>query len=135
MMCNYLYKTPKDQDIRHIHDVETYGLHIKGSTCTISYIADTKYFDGLESFYNADVLILNVVLLESKDWINHLSVNDVEKIVSSIKPKICILTHFGMSMIKEKPWVIAEKLSEKTGFKVIAASDGKLISLDKKDIF
>ncbi len=125
------FETP----VRHIHDVETYGVRFFGSQLSLSYITDTKYFDGLESFYQSNVLVLNVVLLESKDWINHLSVADAEKIISSIHPELCILTHFGMNMIKAKPWKVAEKLSEKTGIKVIAASDGKIISLDTNDIF
>ena len=124
------FETP----VRHVHDVETYGVRFFGSQLTVSYIADTKYFDGLESFYQSNVLILNVVLLESKEWINHLSVIDAEKIISSIHPNLCILTHFGMSMIKAKPWNIAEELSKQTGVNVIAASDGKIISLDKNNI-
>jgi phosphoribosyl 1,2-cyclic phosphodiesterase len=125
------FETP----VRHVHDVETYGVRFKGSNLTLSYITDTKYFDGLESFYEADVLVLNVVLMESKDWINHLSVVDAEKIISSIQPKLCILNHFGMTMIKAKPWEIADDLSERTGVNVVAASDGKMVSLQKKDIF
>lgn len=125
------FETP----VRHIHDVETYGARFFGSQLTVSYITDTKYFDGLESFYKSNVLVLNVVLLKSKDWINHLSIEDAEKIISSISPELCILTHFGMNMINAKPWEVAKKLSEKSGINVIAASDGKMISLDKNDIF
>jgi phosphoribosyl 1,2-cyclic phosphodiesterase len=124
------FETP----IRHIHDVETYGICFLASEVSLSYITDTKYFDGIESYYNTDILVLNVVLLEPKNWINHLSVVDAEKIISKIKPKLSILTHFGMTMIKAKPWKIAEKLSESTGSKVIAASDGLHVPLRKKDI-
>ncbi len=116
--------------IRHVHDVETYGARFFGSDVTISYIADSKYFEGLESFYEADVLVLNVVLLKTKEWINHLSVSDAENIISSIRPKYSILTHFGMTMIQAKPWEIAKQLSKKTNTKVIAASDGLNFSLD-----
>jgi phosphoribosyl 1,2-cyclic phosphodiesterase len=120
------FETP----IQHVHDVETYGAKFFGSDITISYIADSKYFDGLESFYEADVLVLNVVLLKTKEWINHLSVPDAEKIISIIRPKYSILTHFGMTMIQAKPWEIAKQLSKKTETKVIAASDGLNFSLD-----
>jgi hypothetical protein len=34
-------------------------------------------------------------------------------------------------MIKAKPWSLAEKLTNKIGIKVIAASDGLEIDLDK----
>jgi len=125
------FETP----VQHIHGVETYGIRFLGSNITLSYIADTKYFEELSSVYNADVLVLNVVLVEPKERINHLSIVDAEKIISSIKPKLCILTHFGMTMIRSKPWKIAEKLSEKTGANVIAASDGKQFSLEENNIF
>jgi ribonuclease BN (tRNA processing enzyme) len=116
--------------IQHVHDVETYGMIFKGSTCSISFISDTKYFDGLETFYKADVLVLNVVLFLSRDYINHLSINNAEHIIRTIKPKLSILTHFGLTMIKSKPWEIAADLTDKTGVQVIAASDGLVVPLD-----
>jgi ribonuclease BN (tRNA processing enzyme) len=122
---NIEFTTP----IKHVHDVETYGMRFQGSHVSVSYIADTNYFDGLESYYNADVLILNIVLLEAKSYINHLSIDDATHIIQSIQPKKCFLTHFGLSMIKNKPWNIAEHISKKTGCSVIAASDGMLVYL------
>jgi len=124
---NISFSTP----IRHIHGVETYGLNINGKDCTISMIIDTQYFEGIESYYLGDILIINVVLYEEKDWIQHLCLKDAEKILSVNKPKLCILTHFGMTMIKQKPWKIAEKLTKKHGVKVIAAQDGMEIDLDQ----
>lgn len=123
------FETP----VKHIHDVETYGVRLFGSDTIISFITDTKYFEGLETFYEADVLVLNVVLMESKEWINHLSIVDAEKIISKIQPKYSILTHFGMTMIQSKPWEIAQLLSRRTNSKVIAASDGLMIPLAEKE--
>lgn len=119
-----------DTPVRHIHDVETYGLNFIGKKYSVSLISDTKYFEGIESFYPGDVLILNVVLFEEISFINHLSYPDVEKILEKRKPKLCILTHFGMGMIKNKPWVLAEKLSKKFDVDVIAAHDGLTIDLE-----
>lgn len=124
------FETP----VRHVHDVKTYGVRFLGSDVSLSYITDTQYFEGLESFYDADVLVLNVVLLESKDWINHLSVVDAEKIIKLIRPKLSILTHFGMTMIRSRPWEVAKKLSEKTDSHVVAASDGRRFSLEQEDL-
>ena len=119
-MVIFHFSTP----VRHFHRVETYGLNIYGKNNSISIISDTKYFEGLESYYKGEILILNVVLFEEKPEIDHLSLKDVEKILSINKPKLGILTHFGMTMIKSKPWEIAENLTKKLGVKVIAASDG-----------
>jgi hypothetical protein len=41
-----------------------------------------------------------------------------------VKPEVAIMTHFGLNMIKEKPYLIAERLSDETGIRVIAAHDG-----------
>ena len=125
---NIKFSTP----VKHIHGVETYGLNIFGKNITISLITDTKYFDDIYSYYNSDILIFNVVLRESKEHIMHLSIKDVEKIINKNKPKLSIITHFGMNMIRAKPWEIAESLSNKIGVKVIAATDGMSIDLDKK---
>jgi len=124
---NISFSTP----VKHIHGVETYGLNIYGKNISISIITDTKYFEGLESHYNGDILIINAVLLQEKQGIDHLSLRDAEKILSINKPKLGILTHFGMTVIKAKPWEIAENLSDKLGVKVIAARDGMEIDLDK----
>ena len=123
---NISFSTP----IKHIHGVETYGLNIYGKNHSISIITDTKYFDGIESYYPGDILIINSVLIEKKDYINHLSIKDVENIISTNKPKFTILSHFGMTVIKAKPWDIAENLSKKLGVKIIAANDGMEIDLD-----
>jgi len=124
---NIKFSTP----VKHIHGVETYGLNVFGKNSSFSLVSDTKYFNGLESFYTEDILILNVVLTQGKQHINHLSLNDAEKIISINKPKLSILTHFGMNVIREKPWKIAEVLSEKLGVNVVAASDGMEIDLEK----
>ena len=123
---NISFSTP----VRHVHGVETYGLNIQGENSTISLITDTRYFDGLESHYDGDIIIINVVRLEEKEGIDHLSLKDAEKILSANKPKLGILTHFGMTMLKAKPWVLADELSKKLNIKVIAARDGMTINLD-----
>jgi len=124
---NISFNTP----VKHIHGVETYGLNIYSKKNSVSIISDTRYFDGLESYYNGDVIIINVVRFEDKKGIEHLSLMDAEKILSVNKPKLGILTHFGMTMIKAKPWEIAENLSKKLDLKIVAASDGMTIDLDK----
>jgi phosphoribosyl 1,2-cyclic phosphodiesterase len=124
---NISFSTP----VKHDHGVETYGFNIYGKNQSLSIITDTKYFQGLESYYKEDILIINIVLFEGRDYINHLSLDDVEKIISINKPKIAVITHFGMTIIKAKPWEIADNLSKKTGVNVIAAGDGMELDLDK----
>ena len=124
---NIDFETP----IKHIHHgVECYGFNINSKNVSISIITDTKYFDELESYYQGDILIMNVVFLKNKKNFEHFDVKDVEKIISINKPKLTILTHFGMTMVKSKPWELAERISKKYGVKVLAASDGMEIDLD-----
>jgi ribonuclease BN (tRNA processing enzyme) len=115
--------------VKHIHGVETYGLKFTAGKHTFSYIVDTKYFDGLIEHYQSDLIIISVVFLDNHFKVPHLSVKDAEKIISGIKPKRAILTHFGMQLWKANPQEIAEQLTQKTGIKVLAARDGMKFDL------
>jgi ribonuclease BN (tRNA processing enzyme) len=131
ILKNINFTTP----VKHIHSVETYGLKITGSKITIALITDTLYFNGLENFYKSDVLILNTVRLEPKANlkydIQHLTIKDARKIIDCLKPSLAILTHFGMTILRAKPWEIADKMSSDLGIKVIAANDGMQINLNE----
>jgi len=113
---------------------------------TFAYIADTRYFDGLCQSYASELLIINVVFMEPKLPVNpnvtlmkpglpvdHLSMPDAEHIIKEIKPKIAILSHFGMSVWKARPWEVAQRLSQQTGVRVIAARDGMKFDLAQLD--
>jgi len=124
---NISFETP----IRLKHGVETYGINIRGKTSSISLIADTDYFDTLASYYKGEILIINVVMLDDKSTIEHLCLQEAEQIIEANKPRLAILTHFGMGMVKVKPWEIAERLTKKLGVSVIAAQDGMQVDIDQ----
>jgi len=126
---NISFTTP----VRHIHPVETYGMLFTTGEHTFSYIADSRYFDGLCHSYDSELLIINVVMLEHNLSIDHLSVPDVEHIIMQVKPKIAILTHFGTSIWRAKPWEVAQRLSQQIGIKVVAARDGMRFDLSQLD--
>jgi len=119
--------------VRHIHPVETYGMLFRTAEHTFSYIADSRYFDGLCYSYGGELLIINVVFLEPRLPVDHLAVPDARHIITELKPKVAILTHFGMSMWRAKPWEIAQRLSEETGVRVLAARDGMKFDLSQLD--
>ncbi len=119
--------------IRHIHPVETYGMLFKTAKHTFSYIADSRYFDGLCHSYGGELLIINVVFLEPKLPVDHLSLPDAEHIIRELKPKVAVLTHFGTSLWRAKPWEIAQRLSQETGVRVLAARDGMRLDLSQLD--
>jgi len=115
--------------IRHKHSVETYGLKFQYGERSFSYIADSHYFNGLIDNYRTDLLIINLVFVEPTFGIAHLSFDDAERIINGIKPKAALLNHFGMSVWKAHPWEVAEKLTQRTGVRVIAARDGMIFDL------
>ncbi|HTW91024.1 MAG TPA: MBL fold metallo-hydrolase [bacterium] len=100
------------------------------SALTVSYIADTRYFPELAEHYRADVVIMNVVR-PTPSQLDHLSAPDAEELVKAIRPKLAVMTHFGMRMLAAKPWIVAREMSERTGCRVVAASDGMLIDLEQ----
>lgn len=127
-----VFSTP----VRHIHGVENYGIVFQSEKYRIGCITDTSYFKELHSYYQCDLLIMNVVFVEPKtatDFdtlpITHLAVPDAERLITEIQPKAAILTHFGMGMWRAKPWEIAAQLTQKTGIRVVAARDGMRFAL------
>ncbi len=111
----------------HIHPGETYGLKFKIKNTAVALLTDTKYFKGLNNFYKSDILIVSVVFIEPRPGIDHLCLADAETLIREIKPKKAILTHFGMSMLKARPHIRAEAMSERLGIEVVAAYDGMTV--------
>lgn len=114
--------------IKHIHGGETFGFRIKSKNKTISYISDTKYFDGIAKYYKCDVLIISV-LTKNRNIFDHLCVDDAKMIIEKVKPKIAILTHFGGALLKIGPKKTAKEMSKELGVNIIAAQDGMLLKL------
>ena len=121
------FRTP----IAHRHGTETYGFVFETRGHTLSYITCTLYFRELvEAYAGCDVLLVHAVRLKKEtdeaheEKIKHLTLDDVRTLIASIRPKTAILTHFGMTMVRAKPWELAAKLSDDTGVEVLAASDG-----------
>ncbi|MCM8799817.1 MAG: MBL fold metallo-hydrolase [Candidatus Omnitrophica bacterium] len=114
--------------MRHLHPVETYGIKFKIKDKMVAFLTDTKYFRELENFYkNLDILVINIVFYQPHPEVEHLSLEDVEKIIKQTEPKEVILSHFGMSMLKAKPHLLALKLKEKLKIEILSAYDGMLL--------
>lgn len=118
--------------LRHVHGVETYGFKFFFPQGVISFVTDTQFTEKLFSAYEgSDVLVVHTLRLEKSDSpdLLHLSVPDVEMLLLHLRPRLAILTHFGMTILRAKPWEIANRLTEKCGFSVIAAYDGLVFDL------
>jgi hypothetical protein len=60
----------------------------------------------------------------------HLGADDAEILFREIRPRLAVLTHFGMNMLRAGPERVALGISERTGVPTVAARDGWLLSLD-----
>ena len=124
------FETP----IRHHHGVETYGFVFRTPRYTFSWITDTKYFANLPGYYRAELLIINVLILDPKGLVDHLSLPEARQIIEEVRPKAAILTHFGTSMWRAKPRKLAMQLSKDIGIPVIAARDGMKFDLAELEV-
>jgi len=117
--------------VRLHHQTETYGFILQSDHVpSIGYIPDTEFFPELISAYeNTDIIIINVVFTQPRPGIMHLGLPEALDIISGIKPKKAILTHFGLTMLKERIWEKTQYLSEKLATDIIAASDGMTVEL------
>ncbi|MGH7321461.1 MAG: MBL fold metallo-hydrolase [Candidatus Rokuibacteriota bacterium] len=108
--------------LRLRHPVETYGLRLVGRRHTVGLIACTGYLAELETEFRTDLLILNVVFREPRDEI-HLALPDARRLIAGIRPRLAVITHFGLTMLRARPWELADALSQETGVRVLAARD------------
>lgn len=119
--------------VKHQHPVETYGIIFNLPGQKVSFMVDTKYFSELSNNYcNSDLLVMNVVFYQpiAHSTAMHLSVEDVKNVLTEIKPAKIIMTHFGTTMLKAKPWEIAKNLTAEYKVEVIAATDGMKVDLN-----
>ncbi len=106
------------------HGVENYAVRVKYNGLEMTLVSDTVFFEDLVDISRTDCLVVNVLLTEPRQGIMHLCVDDLRRLLTGARQRVAIMTHFGMRMIQAKPWVIAEKLSDETGVRVVAARDG-----------
>lgn len=119
--------------VRHRHAVETYGLKFSLGSLSLSIIADTGFFPELVESYRADVLVINTLTLKHSPLTQdiHLDLEDTRRLIQAIKPKLAVLTHFGMRLLNYGPLRAARLLSEETGVEVVAANDEMVVNLDR----
>ncbi len=116
--------------VKNTHSVETYGIKFFLGGETISFVSDTRYFNRLAEVYQgSDVLVLNVVFYERRSEIDHMSIDDAIELIRAVNPKRAILTHFGMTMLKQKPYMIEKELQRGLDRDVVLAYDGYTLDL------
>lgn len=100
-----------------------FKLHMDGYV--IGHTSDTAYFEGMEKQYSGcDILIINAMKPEKDRYGEHLDTEEIIKILKSAKPKVALLTHLGMKMLREGPEKEAAKIEKESNVRTIAAKDG-----------
>ncbi|MCS7240543.1 MAG: MBL fold metallo-hydrolase [Candidatus Bipolaricaulota bacterium] len=119
----------KIKPVPHNHgQVETYGVIIEAEEGRLGFVVDTRFFPELPEIYaGCRLLVINTVLREWNPDVDHLSFPEALEIVKAVRPNLAVLTHFGMTMLRDKPWELAAEASEKLGLKVVAAADGMTV--------
>lgn len=116
--------------LKNFHSVETYGVKFYLGNEVISFVSDTKYFDGLTVAYkDSTIIILNVVFYQPREEFEHFCLDDALKVIEKIRPKQAIITHFGMSMLKAKPHILEEKIRKDSNSDIKFAYDGMTLNL------
>lgn len=111
---------------RHVHQVETYGFRFGDK---LGWVTDSRYYEGMAEQHRADVMVIHVVLMQCRAELPHLCLEDAERIIRDAKPKLAILTHYGMTVWRAHPWELAAELTQRLGIEVKAARDGMAVDL------
>ena len=116
--------------IKNKHSVQTFGLVFDLGYTKISFISDTGFFEELIPAYKAQIMVINLVFFNRREQYLHLCLDDARRIIKETKPQKAILTHFGMTMLRNDPRKIAQELSDNTGVEVISSYDGMTLVLE-----
>jgi phosphoribosyl 1,2-cyclic phosphodiesterase len=111
---------------RHVHQVETYGFRFGNR---LGWVTDSAYYDGIAEQHKADVMVIHLVLMDCRAGLPHLCLEDAERIIREAKPRLAILTHYGMTVWRAHPWELAADLTQRIGTEVKAARDGMSLEL------
>ena len=111
-------------------DPSAIGLRIESKDGVVSMTGDTALKeDVFKEHMGCDALVLSVTRPLQARIPHHLATEDAAAIVGAVKPKLAILTHFGMRFIGANPEVQANWVEKETGVRTIAAWDGMSLAL------
>ena len=96
----------------------------------ITYTSNTTYTKEIcESYMGSDVMIINVFNPRGVSTPGFLNTADAIDIIQTVKPKLALITHFGLKMIKAEPLYEAREIQKFTNIQIIAAKEGLSVSL------
>jgi phosphoribosyl 1,2-cyclic phosphodiesterase len=117
--------------LAHDHGIETYGYRLEAEGFSAGHVIDTFWMDELPRAYaGVDLLVVNTTRLVGRDRrYLHLGLDDAEALAASIRPRLCVLTHFGMQLPPARAHQEAQAISGRTGVPTLSARDGWTLDL------
>ncbi len=117
--------------LAHDHGVETYGYRLESASFAAGHVIDTIWMDELPRAYaGVDLLLVNTTRIAGRDRrYLHLGLDDAEALAAAIRPRLCVLTHFGMQLPPARAHLAAQVISSRTGVPTLAARDGWTLDL------
>lgn len=119
--------------IKHVHAVETYGMHFAYGGRTVSYLPCGRYFDGLAEDYAShkpDVLIVNVLRYRDSMDVDHMTFDQARSVITTVRPRVTVMQHFGTKMLEQDPVRLARELEDELGLRIIAAYDNMRLDVE-----
>jgi ribonuclease BN (tRNA processing enzyme) len=115
--------------LKTIHSDHAIGFKFFTRLYTVAYTSDTRYsIEVVEGLRNSNILILNVPYLKKEKGQDGLSKEDAIRIINEAKPRLAIITHFGIDFLRADPLYEVREIKKETKSQVIAATDGMVIN-------
>lgn len=120
------------EPVAHIHHgVDCFGwIFRKQSLPTWGIISDSRPLDYFAKRYRECVYMsINTTFPDKKPRLDHMAIEDADKLLGSLHPKLATLTHLGMTILQQNPDLLAKRI-EKKETRVLASRDGMVINLE-----
>ena len=115
------------------HDCDAIGLRLETPHGTIGFTSDTAYTPELaEAFKGCIILIADVLRPGKEKWKTHMNSSNVAELFKEAKPRVGVITAFGMKMLKANPAWEARDIQKESNVTVFAAKEG--LKLDLKTL-
>jgi len=110
-------------------EVRGIGFVFRGSR-KIGYTSDGEYIKEQEQYFqDCDCLILNCLRPRNENWPEHMNAEQAGQLIEKTKPRLAVLQHLGMKMLKGVCFKEAAWIQKQTGIKTIAAKDGMKLEI------
>ncbi len=110
-------------------DETAVGFKIFCPKFTLTYIPNSVLTpEIMESASSSDMLIVGVPYPKDKGNGQSMDTQSAIKLVSHVRPKVAVITGFGLEMLKADPIQEAREIQRITGVQTVAAKDGLIMA-------